>query len=60
MKYYLSSSREILYRCKSFETEKIQVMKGFAFSVMDISFSVLMCLDGYGEVQMMDTEQKLM
>lgn len=34
--------------------------KGFAFSVTDISFQVLMCLSGYGEVQMMDTEQKTM
>lgn len=60
VKHYPGCSREILCRCKYFETEKIQVTKGFAFSVMDTSFQVLMCLDGYGEVQTMDAEQKPM
>ena len=52
--------RELLCRCKYFETDRIQVTKGFAFYVMDASFQVLMCLDGYGEVQTMDAEQKPM
>ena len=52
--------RELLCRCKYFETERIQVTKGFAFYVMDASFQVLMCLDGYGEEQTMDAEQKPM
>lgn len=60
VKYYSGCSRELLCRCKYFETERIQVTKGFAFSVMDASFQVLMCLDGYGEVQTMDAEQKPM
>lgn len=60
VKHYPGCSREILCRCKYFETEKIQVTKGFAFSVMESSFQVLMCLDGYGEVQTMDAEQKPM
>ena len=60
VKYYPGCSREILCRCKYFETEKIRVTKGFAFSVMDTSFQVLMCLDGYGEVQTMDADQKPM
>lgn len=60
VKYYPGCSREILCRCKYFETEKIQVTKGFAFSVLDNSFQVLMCLDGCGEVQTMDAEQKPM
>lgn len=60
VKYYSGCSRELLCRCKYFETERIQVTKGFAFSVMDTSFQVLMCLDGYGEVQTMDAEQKPM
>ena len=60
VKQYPGCFREILCRCKYFETEKIQVTKGFAFSVMDTSFQVLMCLDGYGEVQTMDAEQKPM
>lgn len=60
VKYYSGCSREVHCRCKYFETEKIQVTKGFAFSVMDTSFQVMMCLDGYGEVQTMDVEQKPM
>lgn len=36
------------------------MQEGEAFSVMDTSFQVLMCLDGYGEVQTMDAEQKPM
>ena len=60
VKYYSGCSRELLCRCKYFETERIQATKGFAFSVMDTSFQVLMCLNGYGEVQTMDAEQKPM
>ena len=60
VKYYSGCSRELLCRCKYFETERIQVTKGFAFSVMDTSFQILMCLSGYGEVQTMDAEQKPM
>ena len=50
VKYYPGCSRELLCRCKYFETERIQVTKGFSFSVMENSFQVLMCLDGYGQV----------
>lgn len=59
-KYYPGCSRELLCRYKYFETERIQVTEGFSFSVMEDSFQVLMCLDGYGEVQSMDDEQKTM
>lgn len=52
VKYYPGCSRELLCRCKYFETERIQVTKGFSFSVMENSFQVLMCLDGYGQVEM--------
>lgn len=51
VKYYPGCSREPLCRCKYFETERIQVTKGFSFSVMENSFQVLMCLDGYGQVE---------
>lgn len=51
VKYYPGCSRELLCRCKYFETERIQVTKGFSFSVMDTSFQVLMCLDGYGQIE---------
>ena len=60
VQYHSGSSRELLCRCKYFETERIQVTKGVAFSVMDTSFQILMCLDGYGEVQTMDAEHKPM
>ena len=53
-------SRELLCRCKYFEVERIQVTKGFTFSVTDYSFQVLMCLDGYGQVETMDADLKPM
>lgn len=51
VKYYSGCSRELLCRCKYFETERIQVTKGFSFSVLENSFQVLMCIDGYGQVE---------
>lgn len=60
VKYYPGCSRELLCRCKYFETERIQVTKGFSFSVREESFQVLMCLDGYGQVETMDADQKPM
>ncbi len=58
VRYYPGGSRELLCRCKYFETERIQVTKGFSFSVRDESFQILMCLNGYGQVETMDAEQK--
>ena len=60
VKYYAGCSRELLCRCQYFEIERIQVTKGFSFSVMENSFQILMCLDGYGQVETMDAEQKPM
>lgn len=60
VKYYPGCSRELLCRCQYFETERIQVTKGFSFSVREESFQVLMCLSGYGQIEMMDAEQKPM
>lgn len=60
IKYFPGCSRELLCRCKYFETERIQVSKGFLFSVLGESFQILMCLDGYGQVEMVDAEQKPM
>ena len=54
MKHYPGCSRELLCRCKYFEVERIRVTKGFSFSVMEQSFQVLMCLDGYGQIESMD------
>lgn len=58
VKYYAGCSRELLCRCKYFEAEHIQVTKGFSFSVRSESFQILMCLDGYGQVDTMDAELK--
>ncbi|HCT91265.1 MAG TPA: mannose-6-phosphate isomerase [Lachnospiraceae bacterium] len=60
VRYYAGCSRELLCRCKYFETERIQVTKGFSFSVTEHSFQILLCLDGYGQVETMDGEQKPM
>lgn len=60
VKYYAGCSRELLCRCKYFEAERIQVTKGFSFSVREESFQILMCLDGYGQVETMDAEMKPM
>lgn len=60
VKYYPGCSRELLCRCKYFEAERIQVTKGFSFSVRNESFQVLMCLDGFGQVEMMDADKRPM
>lgn len=60
VRYYPGCSREQLCRCKYFETERIQITKGFSFSVREESFQVLVCLDGYGQVEAMDTDQRPM
>lgn len=56
--YYPGCSREVLCRCKYFETERIQVTKGFAFSVLDTSFQVLLCLEGSGGIEVNDGTQR--
>lgn len=58
VKYYPGCARESLFSCKYFDTEHIQLKKGFSFSVLDASFQVIMCLNGYGEVQSLDIDQK--
>lgn len=60
VKYYSGCSLELLCRCKHFETGRIQFTKGFSFPVIDPSFQVLRCLDGYCEVQTMDVDQEPM
>ena len=49
--YYPGCSREILCRCKYFETEKVIVTKGVSFTVMDTSFKVLICVEGRGGLE---------
>lgn len=50
VRYYPGCAREILCRCKYFETERIQVATDCEFSVLDTSFQVLLCLGGTGKV----------
>lgn len=59
VRYYPGASRELLCRCRYFEVERIQITKCFSFSVRNESFQILMCLEGYGQIEIMDgTEQK--
>ncbi len=51
VRYYFGCAREILCRCEYFEVERIQVTKGFSFSVFDTSFQVLLCTDGNGGLE---------
>ena len=60
VKYYPGCSRELLCRCKYFETERVQVTKGFSFSILDGSFRVVMCLSGHGEIETSDADIKPM
>ncbi|MCC8161942.1 MAG: class I mannose-6-phosphate isomerase [Lachnospiraceae bacterium] len=54
--YYPGCSREILCRCKYFETEHIRVTHGFAFTVYDASFQILLCLDGEAGIEAGESE----
>lgn len=51
MHYYPGCSREILCRCKYFETERIKVTRGLAFTVMETSFQIILCLSGDGGLE---------
>ena len=57
--YYPGCSREILCRCKYFETEKVKVTKGISFTVMKSSFQVLLCLDGDGGLETFEYRKPL-
>ncbi len=58
VRHYPGCSRELLCRCKYFETERIQVTKGFSFSVFETSFQILLCLEGEGAVETGDANKK--
>lgn len=49
--YEPGCSREVLCRCKYFETERIRAKQGLTFEVLGESFQVLLCLSGEGSVQ---------
>jgi len=58
--YYPGCSRELLCRCKYFETERIRVSLGMGFSVLDTSFQVLLCLNGEGGIMTDDMRRPLL
>ena len=60
VRYFPGCSRELLCRCRYFEAERVQVTKGFSFSVTENTFQVLVCPDGYGQVETMDADLKPM
>lgn len=51
VRYYPGGSRETLCRCKYFVTERVQLTHGFAFTVREESFQILLCLDGEGGIE---------
>lgn len=56
--YYPNCVREPLCNCKYFVTEKIITSHGFAFSVLDSSFQVMLCLEGEGTIEIGDCSSK--
>ena len=59
VKYFYGCSREVLCRCKYFETERIRVTKGFSFSVRNESFQVLICINGEGGLETEEGDRPL-
>ncbi len=57
VRYYFGCARELLCRCEYFEVERIQVTKGFSFSVLSASFQVLLCIDGNGGLETDETNK---
>lgn len=55
IEYHPGCSRELLCRCKYFEVERIQMTKAFCFSVSKKSFQLLMCLEGFGQVEVLES-----
>lgn len=49
-RYFPGNYRELLCRCKYFEVERIGVTKQSHFSVDDMSFQVLLCIEGMGSL----------
>ena len=59
VRFHPGASRETLSRCRYFDTERIMVSMGFAFSVLDTSFQVLLCTEGNGGITCGDSERPL-
>jgi len=48
--YHVGYSKELLCRCKYFETERVEITKDYLFTVTNTSFQVLLCLEGKGRI----------
>ena len=59
VRYFFGCAREILCRCEYFEVERIQVTKGFSFSVLETSFQVMLCIDGNGGLETDETNRPI-
>lgn len=57
VQYEPGCAREILQRCKYFETARIHVQPICGFAVNDASFQVILCLEGHGTLQDADGNQ---
>ncbi len=51
VQYRPGCARQILGRCKYFETERIQISMGYSFIVNESSFQVLLCIEGRGGLE---------
>lgn len=59
VRYYPGCSREILCRCRYFETERLHVSRGAAFTVQHTSFQILLCVNGEGGLAADEYQQSL-
>ena len=59
VRYYPGCSREILCRCQYFETERLNVTRGAAFTVQHTSFQILLCVNGEGGLATDEYEKPL-
>ena len=53
------ASREILSRCRHFDTERVMVSMGFEFMVDSNSFQVILCTEGNGGITCGDMDKPL-
>ena len=59
VRFQPGASREILSRCRYFDTERIMVSMGVDFSVLETSFQVLLCTEGNGRITCGDMSSPL-
>ena len=50
VRFLPGASRELISRCRYFDTERIMVSMGFTFNVLETSFQILLCTEGNGGI----------